>query len=461
MTSSSKLYFINHASFAIERDSEILLIDPWYEGTAFNNGWALLDQSTSNELVVGWLRKTNKKIYIWYSHEHSDHLSMSFLKLIKKENFDLKIIFQKTIDRRVFSFLNNQQFNVLEAEEGRSIEIGKNFSITTWPYWGGDSYCLITIDGKSLLNINDCVISNKNEAAYVKKKIGKISVNIEILLTQFGYANWSGNEDDIEQRVKLANHKFDRIFIQNSVLTPSVIIPFASFVFFCHPENFYLNDAQNSPENVKAAKQLESIQEKIFFMKPWDFITLDDTKKIKHQLSQLTGMAVKHWVKLKNTIHPISHKINQIETHQLENVFLTYRKHVSLNFIFFPQFLEIVNFIKPIKIFITDTNRVVSLSYLTGFSFQENSKEWHISISSEVFNFIFKNDYGFNTTIVNGRFRLERSGSIIDVSRFFSPQEYTKNGFGIKHPFISGIHLINKITRLILTRLTKLTQPQI
>lgn len=452
MTYSSKLYFINHASFAIERDNEILLIDPWYEGTAFNNGWALLDQSTSNESVIEWLRKTNKKIYIWYSHEHSDHLSMSFLKQIKKEKFDLKIIFQKTIDRRVFAFLNNQQFNVIEAEEGRSIGIGKNFSITTWPYWGGDSYCLITIDGKSLLNINDCVISNKTEAVYVKNKISKISENIDILLTQFGYANWSGNEDDLEQRVKLANHKFDRIFIQDSVLKPSTIIPFASFVFFCHPENFYLNDAQNSPENLKTSIQLDSIQEKIFFMKPWDIIVLDDIKTIKIQLSQLTGLAEKHWVKLKSTINPISSKINQIEMYQLKNAFLTYRKRLSLNFIFFPQILEILNFIKPIKILVTDTNRIVSLSYLKGFSFQENSKEWHISISSSVLNFILKNDYGFNTTYVNGRFRLERNASIVDVSRFFSPQDYSKNGFGIKHPLVSGIHLINKIARFILKR---------
>ena len=136
----NNLFFLNHASFAVERDKEILLIDPWYEGTAFNNGWALLDKSTTNSSVIEWLQTSKKKIYIWYSHEHSDHLSISFLKLIKKKKIDLTIIFQKTLDGRVSAFFKNLEFNVLEANNGQPIEVGINFTITTWSYRGGDSF---------------------------------------------------------------------------------------------------------------------------------------------------------------------------------------------------------------------------------------------------------------------------------------------------------------------------------
>jgi len=51
--------FINHASFLLESDQSILLIDPWLEGSAFNNGWHLVDRSTSNIEMVNYLIKKN------------------------------------------------------------------------------------------------------------------------------------------------------------------------------------------------------------------------------------------------------------------------------------------------------------------------------------------------------------------------------------------------------------------
>ncbi len=456
----NNMIFLNHASFAIERDEEILLIDPWYEGTAFNNGWALLDKSTTNSSVINWLKTSNKKIYIWYSHEHSDHLSMSFLKLIKNEKIDLKIIFQKTLDGRVSAFLRSQGLTVLDAEEGQQILIGENLSIATWPYGGGDSFCLIKSEGVSLLNINDCVISTSKDAISVRDKIRQFSNSLNILLTQFGYANWAGNEDDKTERIKLANHKFDRIFIQEKILQPSTIIPFASFVYFCHPENFYLNDAQNSPESVINAEQLGQIQQKIFFMKPWDTISLVEADSISNQLSSLTKSAVDHWASLKNEISPIPTEIKKSEIQKMKDSFLKYRKKMSHNFLFLPQLFELLKIVRPIDILITDTNKVAHISYLNGITLHDNYREWHISLSSEVFNFIFENDFGFNTTHVNGRFRLGNNKKISDVVKFFIVQEFYKNGYGIKHPIVSAKFLTSEILRLFSKRLTKPTQPQ-
>ena len=457
MTSINKFYFLNHASFAIERDKEILLLDPWYEGAAFNNGWALLDKSTTNESVIEWLRNSNKTIYIWYSHEHSDHLSMSFLKLIKRKNVDVKIIYQQTLDGRVRDFLRNQQFDVLDADEGCPIELGIKFSITTWQYRDGDSFCLILTEDKSLLNINDCVISNVNDAISVRNKVHRGSQKLDVLLTQFGYANWIGNEEDTADRVSHANRQIDSIRMQEKILTPLAIIPFASFMYFCHIDNFYLNDAQNSPKSVIAAERLELISEKIFFMKPWDMISLNGKSSIQHQLILLSSKAIDHWENLKNTISPISIETKQTEITQLEGGFLKFRKRMSLNFAFLPQFFELLKIIRPINILITDINKVVTLSYLKGITVHIKSRKWHIAVSSEVLNFIFQNDFGFNTTHVNGRFRLGQDKKISDAVKFFIVQEFYKNGFGIRRPFVSGKHLTSKIVRLVSKKLIKPT----
>jgi hypothetical protein len=447
MPAINQLHFFNHASFAIERDFEILLIDPWYQGTAFYNGWALLDESISDSYVIKWLTQSQKKIFIWYSHEHSDHLSMSFLKSISKEKIDLTIIFQKTLDGRVSSFLNKLGLNVIDAKEGIPIGLGKKFSITTWPHHGGDSFCLIKSEDISLLNINDCMISTEDQAQTLKKKYSSLSLQVDILLTQFGYANWIGNESDRDERIKFANHKFDRIFIQNKILCPSLIIPFASFVYFCHPDNFYLNDAQNSPNDLIGAKQLAKIKDKIFFLKPLDHFPLDSIDSIESQLKNLSGKAIKHWCHLKKIIKPIQIQSKEIELRELKKTYLNYRKRMSLNFAFLPQFFELVRLLKPIKILITDVNQVVSLSYINGISFKDNLTDWHISISSEVFGFIFKNEFGFNTTHVNGRFRLGKDQSIFDVIKFFIIQDLYKNGFGIFHPIKSAKFLFGAAVR--------------
>ncbi len=458
MTAINQLHFFNHASFAIERDSEILLIDPWYEGTAFHNGWALLDVSTCDASIIEWLKQSDKKIFIWYSHEHSDHLSMSFLKSISKEKIDLTVIFQKTLDGRVSTFLNKLGLNVIDANEGSTVSLGERFDITTWPYHVGDSFCLIKSEDISLLNINDCVISTEDQAQTVKSKYSTLVPNLDILLTQFGYANWIGNESDRDQRIKLANHKFDRIFIQNKILSPTFIIPFASFVYFCHKENFYLNDAQNSPNDVLMAKQLESIKNNIFFLKPRDNISLDGIKSIRSQLENFSGQAIKHWGHLKETIKPLQTKPKEVESRELKDTYLNYRKRMTLNFIFLPQVFEAIKLIKPIRIFITDIDKVANLSYLNGITFKENSNDWHISLSSEVFSFIFRNEFGFNTTHVNGRFRLGKEKRIFDVVKFFVIQDFYKQGFGISHPIKSANFFIREVIRFITKRLLKSNQ---
>ena len=77
--------FINHSSFLVESPSSLLIVDPWVEGSVFVGGWRLLDQTTNNEKLLKRALKGQSKgkdIYLYYTHEHPDHFSVSFLKSI-------------------------------------------------------------------------------------------------------------------------------------------------------------------------------------------------------------------------------------------------------------------------------------------------------------------------------------------------------------------------------------------
>src|SRR5258707_2261755 len=68
---------------------------------------------------------------------------------------------------------------------------------------------------------------------------------VEVLLTQFSYANWIGNRDETEMHQKAAENKRREMRKQVEMFGPKWAIPFASFVWFSHEENFYINKAVN------------------------------------------------------------------------------------------------------------------------------------------------------------------------------------------------------------------------
>ena len=334
MSSTNILRFLNHASFALESISTILLIDPWYEGKAFFSSWALLDDQTSNRQVIQHLIESEKKIYIWFSHEHSDHFSISFLKILKMHALEVEILFQGTLDNRVVDYLRGESFEVKQCKNGDTVKLDSELQISTWSYLGGDSFCLIESQGISILNINDCVIDTKKRAEFVRDLVRKKVDKVDILFSQFGYANWIGNESDHLSRIAAAEERFCRIRLQAEVLSPSIVVPFASFVYFCRQNNFYLNDFQNSPKNLREAKELRTWQDKIFFMKPFDEIEMVDAGTSAIQLSQLTKSAETHWNDLKMSISPDATQEATVDMAGITEVFRKYQNDIIRNFSF-------------------------------------------------------------------------------------------------------------------------------
>ncbi len=108
--------------------------------------------------------------------------------------------------------------------------------------WGeGDSWLCLKTDELTVLNINDCEIYTRELAEEVQRAVG----SVDVLATQFSYAAWVGNADDIESYRKAARNQLEYIRTQIEVLEPRFVIPFASFVWFCHEENFYMNEGAN------------------------------------------------------------------------------------------------------------------------------------------------------------------------------------------------------------------------
>jgi hypothetical protein len=438
------LTFINHACFEIRMDDALLLVDPWVEGTAFNHGWRLLDRSTSNAALIARLNDAGLPVYIWYSHEHPDHFSISFIKQLKEAfRGNVTFLFQHTLDKRVLGFLQRNGFQARECRSGVPETLASDLRIAVFPYSEGDSFCLIEAGGKTVLNLNDCVINTREQCARVKAEVGRLAARIDVLLTQFGYANWVGNPDDGERHRSAALEKIERIALQIDTIAPALVIPFASFVYFCTPENAYLNDAQNTPHAVTAARRLAPSAHLLRFLQPGT--TLDLAQDTAASLAERHEHALAHWtrcIEAGRELLPAQPPASLAEVHA---AFSKYREAANANLYGLPRLLERLGRIAPLTLHLSDLGATLRFSYRTGATALTSDATYDVAMTSNNAIFLFKNEYGFDTTQVNGRFRVGHAAASGVFSRFFLPQRMGKNGYDRRHPLLTLRYLAAKV----------------
>ncbi len=438
------LTFVNHASFHVANDDTLLLVDPWVEGAVFNNGWTLLDTSTSNAGLVRQLGARKLSTYIWFSHEHPDHFSISFIKRLKQD-FAGKVtmLFQQTKDRRVIGFLKKNGFDVIECAPGQTIALGKSMSITVFPYSEGDSYCLINSGGRTILNLNDCALTTAAMCKQVSTSIAALAPTLDVLLTQFGYANWVGNPFEPGLRRNAAAEKRKRISLQMSQFQPRLTIPFASFVTFASVDNNYLNDYQNSAYTIRQWSTLSPVTESIRFMKPNDVIDLDSVTPAS--MERMSHAAVDHWEQLGSAPRETLTAEASANVNDVQAAFGRHRATIAANLPGLGYALEKLGLIRPLTIYMPDIHLTATFSYVHGFKQLATGTSFDISMTSPSAVFLFSNEYGFNTTHVNGRFRTASPGALQRFSRFFMPQNLGRQGYGIRHPLATASHLAGSV----------------
>ena len=149
--------WVNHASYIFQYKNSRIIADPWLFGSSFNDGWDLLVET---KLKVEDFKDIT---HIWFSHEHPDHFAPQVLgKIDEKIRKNITVLFQETTDKRVVNFCKKLSFKVKELPHRTKVVIEDDFSITCGKMVGIDSWLLYETESFKLLNINDCVINNKN-----------------------------------------------------------------------------------------------------------------------------------------------------------------------------------------------------------------------------------------------------------------------------------------------------------
>ena len=418
----AKVKFLNHSSILVEYNDTKILCDPWFSGLAFQDGWSLLKDSSHdiNELDYD---------YIWISHEHPDHFS---IKDISSINNPTTFLYQSTSDQKVKKFLENKGHQVIELEDSARFKLG-SMSITSFVCDGYDSSIFFEFsDGTTFLNCNDARLDLGDEIFRMKKIINQ---PIDLIASQFSYANWAGNSMDnlipLEQQ-EMVNNKNKKIL---ESFKPRAMMLFASFVYLSHEENFYWNKSfvlNAILSDVSAFDDSCSIITPI----PDQEITIENPFKESFDNTH----SIEYWENLHSKIQVISKTQEGLAIESLRESYKNfYSKLWSSN----KKNMVFINEDNDEEFFlitgITDLNVNIKIGLKhESFEVISSSSEADCSVSAEVFIFLMKNLFARGTVVINSRIQFNYKTAhrffifffiayANNIGRYFEQYKLTKN----------------------------------
>jgi L-ascorbate metabolism protein UlaG (beta-lactamase superfamily) len=380
-----KITWVNHACFIVEQGSTKLICDPWFDLPAFDNGWELISPSVLSYDAFADID------YVWFSHEHPDHFNPPNLKKIPEQyRKEITVLFQETKDRKVVAHCKNVLGfkDVIELRKGRFFDLAEGLKVLNEPWTSGDSWLYIVGD-KTILNVNDCMVFTTTEANELKRRING---PVDVLMTQFSYANWTGNPEDKEAMTNAARHKLDSVRLQIEVLQPSHTIPFASYVWFAYQDNFFLNEGANTVSDcVTTISDLPTDPIVLYPGEQWDVGQPHDNT-----------YAVERYTKDYARIEPNMPGIREPQKVELERLLKKGNEFAEKLRTFNNSLM--VHAIPPVHIWLKDHDQAVQLSGKGVTSSDKPESLCSIGMNSDALMYMFSHLWGGDTININGRY---------------------------------------------------------
>lgn len=387
MTGESTIEFVNHACVLIDTGKARILCDPWLAGAVFDNGWDLLVESERR--IEGF-----DFSHIWLSHEHPDHFSPAELKRLPPERRKrTPIFFQKTPDGKVKAFCEGLGYPVIELLPWQPYTLAPGVVITNESVAGYDSWLHVATPGGSILNLNDCRLSDPATLARMRDRLGAI----DLLMTQFGYANWVGNPRDAELPRRAAAKVRRQLAAQVQALSPRWVLPFASFTRFCHQENHFWNaHAVRVRATTPYLASLGTSPVVLFPGEQWrlgtphdnatSLVRWDEAYKASEERALLSAPSIP----LERLISLFDRMQARLAKENDWNAILALRKSGELP----PSFVYVTDLGCALRFDITDALEPV----------ERAAEECDIRLGSESLAFVLEHQWGRGTVTINGRF---------------------------------------------------------
>ena len=387
--------FVNHASFIVEFNGVRIISDPWFFGSAFNDGWRLLCD------VPFDLERFREIDYIWISHEHPDHFSPHVLNSIPEEiRRNVTVLFQATKDQKVLDFCSRIGFQTRELPHLESIDLAGGLQVICGSVPSDDSWIFYKCGGSGILNLNDCSVDVAGRASTIAEAVGRV----DLLLTQFSYAGWNGNAADTDMRRRAAAAKLGAMRAQIQAFQPEWTIPFASFAYFSHEENRHCNDAVNTPHD--AAGAVVAAGSKAVVMYPGDRWAVGahwENRPALQRYERHYDLADREFA---TSVGVSDSELRESARRYVERVRARNNRFLLKCIRWFP----LIGALRPIDMRVPDIDCTYRFSFEGGLVRMASDGSYDVMMSSSSLDYLFRFDWGIDTLMINGRFEAGLSG---------------------------------------------------
>jgi hypothetical protein len=391
------IQWVNHAGFLLRHGTTCVSVDPWLEGLVFDESWSQLAQSCFT------YRDFENVNFIWFSHEHPDHFCPPNLKQILQEyRSKITVLFRYTADKRVVNLCRQLGFGrVIELSDewyGIGSE-GADLEILCNSVGRGDSWACFKTPEHRLLDLNDCIYLTCGELEPLQKKVGQV----DVLLTQFSYASWWGNVTQPALWEAAANAQLAKIEREVKVLQPQFVVLAASLVYYCHKENWYMNQWVNKIEQAYDFVSRLGVTAIVLYPgEQWKVGSWRDSSSALRRYEEDFSRAISGGPLRAGMLVPIA----RLQTSARE--FMKRIKARNSRLLLWR--------IPGARILLTDYNQAFRLSLPGLRRTGDNARKPDIELSSSALLYCFDHDWGGETLMINGRFSVPVGA---DKSRFF------------------------------------------
>lgn len=401
--------WVNHASFVAAQGGTRILTDPWIEGRAFNESWSLHSPTRFTYDDFGAIT------HVWFSHEHPDHFAPPTLKRIPPGiRAGVEILYQQTRDKKLVRFCQGLRFKeIREIPPGKELRLNEDVCLLLGKVRNEtDSWILLEMGGRRLLNMNDCVPDTEGLEA-IRQAVGKI----DVLFTQFSYANWVGNPGDGLAQQRAAEGKLSEMRRQIAVFRPDFVVPCASFVWFSNTENFFMNDGANRIE--AAEKSIESTGATPIVMYPGDVWPVGGPWENRSAMARYEQDRISR-IRPENLFsHPIVPVEKLLQSAQKYRA-RTLRVNDAQKLRSFPSFTA----------FVSDLGTPLTFSFREGGLVSASREEVSdVSLSGASLQYCFDYPWGFDTLEVSGAFRKPPRGDFERLRNYQWISNLNNRGF--------------------------------
>lgn len=169
---------IGNATIIAYDGGPVLVTDPWIDHSAYFGSWRLSHAVPAEQRAAIMACPT-----IWFSHGHPDHINPECLPLFKGK----KILLPDHVGRRIHDDLKREGFDVTVLKCREWVTISPRVKILCIADLGQDAILLLDINGRLVVNTNDC--GENGWGWFVKKTISQYRTSFLTCLSGYGDAD--------------------------------------------------------------------------------------------------------------------------------------------------------------------------------------------------------------------------------------------------------------------------------